>query len=66
MTFAFGSGGDSADDLLEHVRELVEAGLPREVALAGLTEGAAQLLGVEAHLGSLTVGHDMQISIGSF
>lgn len=58
VRFAFGSGSASAKDLLKHVRELVEAGLPREVALAGLTESSAQLLGVAAHLGSIEAGHD--------
>lgn len=63
VPFAFGSGGGSASDLLKHVRELVEAGLPREVALVALTDGAARLLGVEAHLGSLEPGHDASFGL---
>ncbi len=52
---AFGTGKDKAKDLVERVRKLVEAGLPRDVALRALTEGAAQIVGAP-NLGRIAVG----------
>jgi len=63
VSIAFGSDGDSSDDLLERVRKLVEAGLAPDVALAALTSDAAKLLGVEAHLGSVAPGKDATLAV---
>jgi imidazolonepropionase-like amidohydrolase len=52
----FGSGDGKPADLLEHLRDLVEQGLPREVALAALTDQAADLLGMGGHYGGLREG----------
>ena len=48
VTIAFGSGGEGASQLLEHVTELVENGLSRDAALAGLGSSAASLVGASA------------------
>lgn len=65
VRFAFGSGGGTPGALLERVRQLVAAGLPRDVALAGLTSGAAELLGVGDRLGALAPGHDASFALWS-
>jgi imidazolonepropionase-like amidohydrolase len=56
VPFAFGSGGASPKELLERARELVEAGLPAEVALAALTKNAAEFIGLGDRLGGLEPG----------
>jgi imidazolonepropionase-like amidohydrolase len=63
VAFAFGSGSKSPADLLKSVRALVEAGLPAEVAIAGLTSGAADLLGVGRSLGRIAPGFDASIAL---
>ncbi len=63
IRFAFGSGEAAPDDLLGKVRELVEAGLEREVALASLTENAARILGVGERLGQVAVGFDATFAL---
>jgi len=65
VPLAFGSAAGSPGDLLDRVRKLVAAGLPREAALSGLTDGAARLLGVADHLGSLEPGHDATFGLWS-
>ena len=47
---------DEPNDLLPGLALLVRDGLPRDVALAGVTLRAAELLGVEAEAGSLEAG----------
>jgi len=56
VRFAFGTGGGSPQQLLKRVRALVEAGLPSDVALAALTSGGAELLGLGDRLGALEPG----------
>ena len=63
VAFAFGSGSKSPADLLKSVRTLVEEGLPAEVAIAGLTDGAADLLGVGRNLGRIAPGFDASIAL---
>ena len=63
VRFAFGSDGDSSKDLLKRVREVVEAGLPADAALAALTSEAAGLLGVGDHVGSVAPGKDATLAV---
>ena len=56
VPFAFGTGKGSSKELLERVRTLVEKGLPADKALAALTYGSAELLGVGAEYGKLEPG----------
>ena len=63
VAFAFGSGSRSPADLLKSVRTLVEEGLPAEVAIAGLTSSAADLLGVGRNLGRIAPGFDASIAL---
>lgn len=63
VEIAFGTGGGSAKDLLEHVRTLVAEGLPRDAALRALTSGAAELCGVSARLGAIEAGRDATFSL---
>ncbi len=60
---AFGTGKGKADELVEHVRKLVEAGLPREVALAALTGSAAEIVGAAPSLGRIAVGADATFAL---
>lgn len=62
VRFAFGTANGSASDLLGKVKKLVEAGLPRDVALRALTGGAAELLGAP-RLGRLEVGMDADLAL---
>lgn len=52
----FGTGDRKAKELLDGVRTLVEAGLPREVALEALTAHPARFLGVGRQHGVLRPG----------
>lgn len=63
VRIAFGTGKDKPKDLLERVRKLVEAGLPRDVALRALTEDAAGVLGAASSLGTLAVGRDATFAL---
>jgi imidazolonepropionase-like amidohydrolase len=54
IPIAFGSG--SAQDLRITAAMTVNAGLPREAAWRGLTNTSAQMLGLPASAGKLTVG----------
>ncbi len=60
---AFGTGKDKPKDLLERVRKLVKAGLPRETALKALTDGAADVLGASPGLGRLVAGADASFAL---
>jgi hypothetical protein len=63
VRFVFGTAGGKPAEVLEHVRELVEVGLPPEIALAALTSAAAEFLGVEERLGLIAVGHDATFTL---
>jgi hypothetical protein len=63
VRFAFGSAREKPAELLEQVRALVEAGLPAEVAEAGLTSTAAEFLGVEDRLGRVAPGFDATFTL---
>jgi hypothetical protein len=65
VVIAFGSGGDGAKQLLKRVTELVENGLSRDVALAGLGPTAATLVGGEQHLGRLSAGSPANLCLWS-
>ena len=65
VPFAFGSGGGDAKKLVGKVRELVEAGLDAELALAALTETAAQIVEVPGVLGALEPGCDATFAVWS-
>ena len=55
-TFAFTTGEDKPSELLGRVRDLIEEGLPREVALAAMTSTPAGLLGLAESAGSIEAG----------
>ncbi len=63
VRIAFGTGKDKPKDLLERVRKLIQAGLPREIALKALTDGAADVLGAAPGLGRLAVGSDASFAL---
>lgn len=63
IPFAFGSALHGPKTLIEKVRELVEAGLPTDAALAALTTTPAQLLGLEKELGRLAPGYGAHIAV---
>jgi imidazolonepropionase-like amidohydrolase len=63
VAVAFGTGEGGAKQLLERVRELVEAGLDRDDALHALTAGAAELLGEGERLGSIERGRDATFAL---
>lgn len=63
VTFAFGSAEASPADLAKRVRTLVESGLPADVALAGLTRTAAEIVGQGTHLGQLAPGFDATLAL---
>lgn len=63
VPFVFGSGLAKPSELLEHVRTLVEVGLPAESALAALTRSAAEFLGVERRLGQVAPGFDATFTL---
>jgi len=61
--FAFGSGSAAPGELLKKVRTLVENGLPREAALAGLCATPAKWMGLDEHLGVLAPGKDATFAL---
>ncbi len=63
VVFSLGTGADSPSDLLERARELVEAGLSRDLALSALTAEPARLLGVQRHFGNLEPGQSAAIAL---
>jgi imidazolonepropionase-like amidohydrolase len=63
VRFAFGSGDDSSADLMKRVRQVVEAGLPKDAALRALTTEAASILGIDAHLGIVAPGKDATLAL---
>ena len=63
IPFAIGSHKQSAKDVLKNLRKLVEVGLPEEVAMASLTTSAAELLGVEKHVGKIEPGYTANIAL---
>ncbi len=58
VPFAVGTAERKPSELLDSIRELVEAGLDREVALASLTTTPAEYLGLEDRLGQVAPGFD--------
>jgi imidazolonepropionase-like amidohydrolase len=65
VRLAFGSGGRKPKELLKNVRALIEAGLPAEAALDGLTAGAAAAVGAEQRLGRIAAGLDATLTLWS-
>jgi imidazolonepropionase-like amidohydrolase len=63
VTFAFGSGKLTPKDLLDHVRTLVEKGLPPDIAQRALTTDAATLLGASKSLGKIEAGFDATLAL---
>jgi hypothetical protein len=63
VPIAFGTGKGAPKDLLDHVRTLVEKGLPADVARQSLTSGAAELLGVGKEFGRIEAGFAASIAI---
>jgi imidazolonepropionase-like amidohydrolase len=63
VRIAFGTGKDKAKDLVDRVRKLVEAGLPRDVALRALTESAAEIVDALPTLGRIEVGFDADFAL---
>ncbi len=56
LTFGFTTAGADPGDLREHLRLMIENGLPEEAALAALTTDAAALLGLSERLGTVEEG----------
>ena len=56
LGFGFMTEGTKPDVLLPNVRELIENGLSEDAALAALTTGPAEILGVAATMGSVDEG----------
>ena len=52
----FGTGSGNPGELVDKLRQLVEAGLPSQVATDALTKNAARLLGVSKQLGQVATG----------
>lgn len=65
VPIVFATADQSAKDLLGNARTLVELGLSEEVALAAMTSGAAQVLGIGKRVGKLEPGYDANIAIWS-
>ena len=63
VRFVFGTANAKAKELLEHVRTLVEGGLPAEAALTALTSDAADFLGVGRRLGRIEAGFDATFAL---
>jgi len=56
VSFAFTADGVDPGTFVENVRKAIEAGLSQDTALAAVTTEAAEILGVEAILGSVEAG----------
>jgi hypothetical protein len=56
VDFAFTADGVGPESFAENVREAIAAGLSEEAALAAVTTTAAEILGVDAVLGSVEAG----------
>jgi len=65
VKIAFGSGAEKPSKLLENARAMVEAGLPREVALAAMTSEPARILGLAQRLGRVQAGFDANLTLWS-
>jgi imidazolonepropionase-like amidohydrolase len=61
VPFAFGTAGEKPGDVLGKVRDLVEAGLSRDVALLALTRVPAKFAGLEGRLGQVAAGFDATV-----
>jgi imidazolonepropionase-like amidohydrolase len=61
VTFAFGFQGNSADKVREHMRAIVDAGLPVTAAMSALTTTPAKLFGLEKSLGQIAPGFQANI-----
>jgi hypothetical protein len=63
VRFVFGTANAKPKELLEHVRTLVESGLPADAALTALTLDAAEFLGVGRRLGRIEPGFDATLAL---
>jgi len=63
VRFAFGTGGEKPKKLMGKVRDLVEAGLPEDVALRALTTEPASLLGHSGRVGQIAAGYDATFTL---
>ncbi|MBS0262190.1 MAG: amidohydrolase family protein, partial [Planctomycetes bacterium] len=64
IPFALSTEGlENPADLFKGIRQAIAAGLPRQAALSALTRDAAQLLGVDKRLGTLTAGKLAHLTI---
>jgi imidazolonepropionase-like amidohydrolase len=65
VPFALASGGATQKELLKRARELVEAGLPADAAVAAMTANAAAFLGLADRLGGLEPGMLASLAVWS-
>ncbi len=65
IRIAFASEGDTLGSFLKNMRRQIALGLPRSAALAAVTSGAAEALGLSARLGSIEPGKDANLTIFS-
>jgi len=63
VRFLFGTAAGKPEEMIEHVRTVVEHGLPAEAALAALTVDAAAELGVGDRLGRIESGFDATFTL---
>jgi len=63
VTVAFTSGGSGPSSFLEDIRKVMEHGLTEDDALRGLTVNGAKVLGIDARVGTLTVGKDADLVV---
>ena len=63
LRLALSTNGMSPGDVLDNVRRVIERGLPADVALDVLTRSAAELLGIDATVGTLETGKAANLTI---
>ncbi len=63
--FAICSGGLAADKFLTHLRKVVKAGLPADMALAAVTTRPAKMLGIDGQLGRVETGRPAHLTVMS-
>ncbi len=68
LPFGFTTIGASPKDIRSNIREMIEAGLPEEAALAALTTDGARLLGIERNAGTIEPGKlaNLVVTKGSY
>jgi hypothetical protein len=68
LRFGVTSIGSRVSDIREHVRKMIDAGLPEDAALAALTVDGARLLGIDRMVGTVDEGKmaNLVVTKGSY